>query len=124
MSTRFAITCPAVVYGSTTRSAPASTSFRSASVPEARATIVRSGRAERAERTTYRLSASESEAATRPFARSRPALRRFSSLVASPSSRSAPSSCADATASWWKSSTRYGTSDARNSSATRRPTRP
>ena len=73
LSTRFAMTWPAVLYGSTTRFAPARISFCSESARDARATIVRSGRAERAERTTKRLSTSESEAATSPRARSRPA---------------------------------------------------
>ena len=47
-STRFAITWPAVEYGSTTRSAPASFSFRSADSVEARATIDRPAFAARA----------------------------------------------------------------------------
>ena len=50
-STRFAIVRPAVVYGSTTRSAPASISFFAASSSLARATICRSGRAECADST-------------------------------------------------------------------------
>ena len=49
LSTRFARTLPAVAYGSTTRSAPASSSFFSASSSDARATIVRSGCEERAD---------------------------------------------------------------------------
>ena len=46
LSTRFAIVRPALAYGGTTRSAPASRSFFSASSSDARATIVRSGRAD------------------------------------------------------------------------------
>ena len=124
LRTRLAIVRPAAVYGMTTRSAPASLSFFSASSSDARATIWMFGRTERAESVMYRLSASSSEAITMPSARSSPARRRSSSSVASPSIRRSPCSCALATASWLKSSTTYDTPAARNSSATWRPTRP
>ena len=49
LSASFAISVPAAAYGCTTRLAPASSSFRSASRVDARATIIRSSRCDRAE---------------------------------------------------------------------------
>src|SRR4051794_23016303 len=119
-----AITRPAVVYGVTTRSAPASFSFRSASSLEPRAITVSSGRRDFTDSVMYMLSPSSSEETMMPRARSTPALTRSSSSAPLPSTYRSSFSRACASASSLKSRTTYGTPASRSSSPARRPTRP
>src|SRR5436190_883416 len=121
---RRAISVPEALYGEITRSAPARSSFFSASSALARAMTLMPGASSRALSVITMFSASESTQATIPRARSIPAARSSSSSEADPSRNRTPTACARSRLSGLSSTTTYLAPAAARSRATWRPTRP
>jgi len=115
---------PPIVYGDTTRVAPARSSLDSVSAASALETITRSGFGPLALRAINTLSLSFPVEATSPFARCTPVVRSTSSLVASPRTANIPASVISATVVWSLSTTTNGTPPAWNDLATSVPMRP